>query len=260
MEPLLIVLLAIGLFHRDALCYPTKDESDVKIVVLQNEEMEPTILECDYEVERDPSFITVKWYRDEKNIYQWIFGKPPNAIPEFRDEIDISYEGSTDPSKQYSSLALINPTINTTGDYKCLVQTELKTFTSHQRVQVIDVRNYTLELLHKPIHNETQLECIVTNVYPRPIITILSNDQDVVKREPNVKENEDGYFNGTAVVAVYDIDDDPDAYQCIVSFDGYANNLTTVATSASAGISHAGLNLWLFCFLYYLLSKLGILI
>lgn len=64
----------------DALCYPTRDESEDKIIVLQNEEMEPTILDCDYEVEESPKFITVKWYRDDKSIYQWIFGTPPYAI------------------------------------------------------------------------------------------------------------------------------------------------------------------------------------
>jgi len=42
--------------------------------------MEPTILDCDYEVEESPKFITVKWYRDDKSIYQWIFGTPPYAI------------------------------------------------------------------------------------------------------------------------------------------------------------------------------------
>ncbi|XP_043641659.1 uncharacterized protein LOC122612249 [Drosophila teissieri] len=260
MDPLLIVVLAIGLLHRDVLCYPTRDESEDKIIVLQNEEMEPTILDCDYEVEENPKFLTVKWYRDDKSIYQWIFGTPPYAIPEFKNEVDSTYESSTEPSKQYSSLALINPTISTTGDYKCVVQTSQHTFSSHQRVQVIDLRNYTLELSHKTIHNETQLNCTVTNVYPRPTITIISNDMDVVKREPMVYEDEEGYFDGSAVVAAYDTDDDPDAYQCVVSFEGYGKNLTTVATSASAGVGHLDFSLWLFCFLYYLLSKLKVLI
>lgn len=153
--------------------------------------MEPTILDCDYEIEDKPKFLTVKWSRDDKTIYQWILGKAPAPIvcslikdlqiqklnfifqqPEFKNDVDSSYESSTDPHKQYSSLALINPTIETTGDYKCVVTTDTNSFTSHQRVQVVDVRNYTLNLHHNRIHNETQLECVVTNVYPRPTITI----------------------------------------------------------------------------------------
>ncbi|KAH8390388.1 hypothetical protein KR200_006542, partial [Drosophila serrata] len=245
----------------EALGYPTKDETDAKIIVLQNEEMEPTILDCDYEIEDKPTFLTVKWFRDDKTIYQWILGKAPAPIPEFKNDVDSSYESSTDPNKQYSSLALINPTIETTGDYKCVVHTNTQSFTSHQRVQVVDVRNYTLNLYHNKIHNETQLECVVTNVYPRPTITIQSSDEDVVKREPRVQEDEDGYFNATVVVAVYDTDDDPEAYQCIVSFDGYAKNLTTVGTSAgSAGLSQVDVKMCLFCCLYYLLSKLKVVL
>ncbi|KAH8402180.1 hypothetical protein KR009_010394 [Drosophila setifemur] len=257
---ILIVLLTLSLLFIEGICHPTKDESEVKFISLENEDMEPTILDCEYELTKEPTFLTLKWFRDDKTIYQWIRGQQPAPIPDFKNEVDSSYESSTDPNKQYSSLALINPTISTTGDYKCVVQTDLATFISHQKVQVIDIRNYTLELNHNKIHNETQLECVVTNIYPRPTLTILSDDEDIIMKEPRVQEDEDGYFNATTVVAVYDTDDDPDAYQCIVSFEGYSKNLTTVATSGSSGVSHIEFNLWLFCILYYPLSKLKALI
>ncbi|XP_016953593.1 uncharacterized protein LOC108026895 [Drosophila biarmipes] len=260
MNPLLIVILAIGLSQKEVLCRHIKTRAEDKIIVLQNDEMDPTILDCDYDVVGNSTFVILKWYRNNDNLYQWIYGNPPFAIPKFGHEIDITYESSEEPRKQFSSLALVNPTINTTGNYKCVVQTSSNSYTVLQRVQVIDVRNYTLELSHKTIHNETQLNCTVTNVYPKPTITIISNDQDVVKREPNLYEDEEGYFDGSAIVAMYDTDDDPGAYQCVISFDGYGNNLTTVATSASAGISHVDFNLWLFCFLYYFLCKLKVLV
>ncbi|KAH8233004.1 uncharacterized protein [Drosophila bipectinata] len=261
MDPLLIVILALGLFHGEALGYPTKDESDVIIIELENDDMKPTILDCEYEITNDPIFLTLKWFRNEKTIYQWIRGKQPAPIPEFKNEIDSSFESSTDPNHQYSSLALINPTINATGDYKCVVQTNTETFTKHQKVQVIDIRNYTLQLNHLKIQNETQLECVVSNIYPRPILTIMSNDEDVIMKDiPRVDVDEDGYFNATTVVAVYDTDEDPDAYQCTVSFEDYGKNITTFTISGSSGVSHIDFNLWLFCFLYYLLSKLKVLI
>ncbi|KAH8272912.1 hypothetical protein KR018_009745, partial [Drosophila ironensis] len=246
----------------DVLGYPTKDESDTKIIALENEDMEPTVLDCEYEIKEEPSFLTLKWFRDDKTIYQWIRGQPPAPIPDYKNEIDSSYESSTDPNKQYSSLLLINPTISTTGDYKCVVQTDKESFISHQKVQVIDVRNYTLELNHNKIHNETQLECVVTNIYPRPTVNILSNDEDVVMKDvPLVQRDEDGYYNATTVVAVYDSDEEPDAYTCIVSFEGYAKNLTTYATSGCRAVvsSHIDFRLGLFCILYYLLSKSKVL-
>lgn len=42
--------------------------------------MEPTILECDYNVNDSASFLTVKWFRNEKTIYQWIRGSHPAPI------------------------------------------------------------------------------------------------------------------------------------------------------------------------------------
>ncbi|SPP73164.1 uncharacterized protein LOC117578423 [Drosophila guanche] len=261
MDPLLIVILTIGLFQRGGLCLPAKDDSQTKLIVLQNEDMEPTVLDCAYDIKDTQSFLTVKWFRDDKTIYQWIRGAHPAPIPEFKNDIDSSYESSTDPNKQYSSLALINPTIHTTGDYKCVVQTGSETITKHQKVQVIDVRNYTLYLNQNKIQNETQLECVVSNVFPKPTLTIISEDDDVVKKEPRApEENEDGYFNATTVVAVYDSDDDVDSYQCVVSFEGYSKNLTAFATSGGSAGGHIDFRMWLFCVMYFFLSKLKVLI
>lgn len=68
------------LFSVEALGYPTKDESDVMIIALENEDMKPTILDCEYEIEDDPMFLTLKWFRDDKTIYQWIRGQQPAPI------------------------------------------------------------------------------------------------------------------------------------------------------------------------------------
>jgi len=87
--------------------------------------------------------------------------------------VDSSYEASKDPNKQYSSLALINPSISSTGDYKCVVQSETDSDTVHKTVQVIDTRNNTLRLARYQIQNETQLECTISNVFPKPTLTIM---------------------------------------------------------------------------------------
>lgn len=67
-------------FFVEAIGYPTKDESDVIIIALENEDMNPTILDCDYEIEDEPMFLTLKWFRDDKTIYQWIRGQQPAPI------------------------------------------------------------------------------------------------------------------------------------------------------------------------------------
>jgi len=67
-----------------------------------------------------------------------------------------------------NTAALINPTITTTGKYKCEVQTASNIFFRYHRIQVIDLSNYSLDLFHNKIPNGTQLECVLSNMYPGP--------------------------------------------------------------------------------------------
>ncbi|KAH8261652.1 hypothetical protein KR044_012984, partial [Drosophila immigrans] len=215
-------------------CGAVRVDDDTKFLVLEDENMEPTVLDCDYDLNDTKVFLTVKWFRNDNTIYQWIRGSKPTPIPEFKNDVDSTYETSKDPNKQYSSLALINPTISSTGDYKCVVQTKSEIMTNHKRVQVIDVRNHTLVLSRYKIQNETQLECTVSNVFPKPTLTIISDDDDIIKVVNNGPyEHEDGYFNATTLAVVQDNDDDADAYKCVVTFEGYSQNFTTSITSGS---------------------------
>nr|XP_016927406.2 butyrophilin subfamily 2 member A1-like [Drosophila suzukii] len=204
MGSLLLVILAIGLFPTGALSIPEYDMADLKLVYLRRnmDKMKPTILECDYDVEDNPPYLVVKWFKDDEVVFQWIQGYHPFTNPNFKNSIDTSYVSSEDPNKKHSALALINPTIRTTGKYKCEVQTASNIFFRYHRIQVIDLSNYSLDLFHNKIPNGTQLECVLNNMYPRPILRILSKNGDVIKEESNVLENEDGSFNATAVVDV----------------------------------------------------------
>lgn len=235
MQFLLVFIIASSVIYNDVGCQALKTDEETKYIVLEDDNMEPTVLDCDYNLNDTDAFLTVKWFRNDNAIYQWIRGSQPAPIPEFKNDVDSSYESSKDPNKQYSSLALVNPSISSTGDYKCVVQTQSETITIHKNVQVIDVRNRTLNLARYKIQNETQLECTISNVFPKPTLTIISDDDDIVKVVANdPHENEDGYFNATTLAAVQDNDEDIDSYKCVVTFDGYAMNITTEITSASS--------------------------
>ncbi|KAM8712549.1 hypothetical protein ACLKA7_012965 [Drosophila subpalustris] len=227
MQFLLVFIIVTSIIYNDVGCQADKTDGETKFLVLEDDNMEPTILDCDFNLNDTESFLTVKWFRNDKAIYQWIRGSQPAPIPEFKNDVDSSYESSKDPNKQYSSLALINPTISSTGDYKCVVQSKTDSDTIHKSVQVIDFRNKTLKMDRYRIQNETQLECTISNVFPKPTLTIVSEDDDIVKVVANDPlENEDGYFNASTLAVVQDNDDDIDSYKCVVTFDGYSQNLT----------------------------------
>jgi len=50
---------------------------------------------------------------------------------------------------------------------------------------------------------------------------------------PAPYQNDDGYFNASTKAVVQDNDEDIDSYKCVVTFEGYSQNLTTEITSAS---------------------------
>ncbi|ALC42615.1 CG5597 [Drosophila busckii] len=261
MKLLLAFIIAASIIYADVLCKPVDEET--KFILLEEGDMAPTVLDCEYNLDDTESFHTLKWFRNDKAIYQWIRGSQPAPIPDFKNYVDSSYESSKDPNKQYSSLALINPTISSTGDYKCIVQTQTKTIVVHKSVQVIDVRNYTLSLKRYQIQNETQLECKVSNVFPKPKLTIESEGIDITKVLTNPpKEDEDGYFNATTFAAVYDNDDDTDYHKCIMTFDGYPQNFTVVVASGSSACERCiDFRLLLIsCLLYFWLERLHVFI
>ncbi|XP_062134537.1 uncharacterized protein LOC133844521 [Drosophila sulfurigaster albostrigata] len=234
MKFLLVFVVVASVLYNGVGCRALRVDEETKFLVLEDDNMDRTVLDCNYDLNDTDVFLTVKWFRNDRTIYQWIRGSQPAPIPDFKNDVDSTYESSKDPNKQYSSLALINPTISSTGDYKCVVQTRSETITIHKSLQVIDVRNRTLNLSRYKIHNETQLECTVLNVFPKPTLTIISDDDDIIKVvNHGPYEQGDGYYNATTLAVVQDNDDDADAYKCVVNFEGYSQNFTTVITSGS---------------------------
>lgn len=93
------------------------------------------------------------------------------------------------------------------------------------------------------------------------LITPRSEDDEIVKVEtPDPYENEDGYFNASTRAVVQDNDDDIDSYICVVTFDGYSQNLTTEITSASCRGYFDYRLVLLNTFVLYLLANLNIFI
>lgn len=79
---------------------------------------------------------------------------------------------SSDPNYEFRGLTLINPSVELTGVYKCVVQTDQDSKFKEKELHVIDISNYTLIFSHEPIENGTQLNCSISNVYPEPTVHI----------------------------------------------------------------------------------------
>ena len=44
------------------------------------DEIEPIKLNCNYELNENPSYLVVKWFMNDNSIYQWIRGQKPSVF------------------------------------------------------------------------------------------------------------------------------------------------------------------------------------
>lgn len=85
------------------------------------------VLDCLYKVKPDETKgLVVTWYFNSSPspAYQWIQGQPPRTIGPLRSRINLGYAAPTDDElSKYRALYIIRPTIELSGDYKCVVST-----------------------------------------------------------------------------------------------------------------------------------------
>lgn len=85
------------------------------------------ILDCVYRLKPDATQgLVVTWYfnNSPSPAYQWIPGGPPRTIGPLRRRIWLEYAAPTDDElAKYRALYIVRPTIELTGNYKCVVST-----------------------------------------------------------------------------------------------------------------------------------------
>ncbi|KAI5704720.1 hypothetical protein M8J75_008118 [Diaphorina citri] len=166
--------------------------------VVQNGTKSSIVLDCDYEFE-DPSAkegLVVKWFfnNNPTPVYQWIVGKKPQAFGIFKNKLNLGHRASTDDFKVYRAMQIMNPTIELSGEYMCLVsnfeneKSEVKKMTVFVKEKGIDL------IIDETIDNKTEkankirIKCEVDDVYPEPNMTIRMDDREldaVVQRQQN---------------------------------------------------------------------------
>lgn len=88
---------------------------------------ESITLDCDFEAENEKG-LEIKWYRDDNDnyIYLWLpqANKPPQALGEFKDILDVKYKVSNDSSTMYRALHIMKVSPEVSGTYKCKVSSD----------------------------------------------------------------------------------------------------------------------------------------
>lgn len=92
--------------------------------------------------------------------------------PHFRDHVGPITAVSSDPNYEFKGITLIRPSVQLSGVYKCVVQTDQDSKFKEKELQVIDLSNYTMSFTYDRLENGTQLNCSISNVFPRPTVHI----------------------------------------------------------------------------------------
>lgn len=93
--------------------------------------------------------------------------------PYFKHHIGEIESTSSDKNYEYRGLTLINLSIELSGTYKCLVQTDRGSKAMEKELHVVDISNSSIVFDNHPVQNETYLECTVTNIFPKPRIHLV---------------------------------------------------------------------------------------
>ncbi len=90
---------------------------------------EAALLDCLYTLDSKEqaqnSGLVVKWFfnRSPNPVYQWIHNQKPQDAGILKGRLKLDYKASNNHTSMYRALKIIRPTIELTGDYKCLVST-----------------------------------------------------------------------------------------------------------------------------------------
>ncbi|XP_011179492.1 butyrophilin subfamily 1 member A1 [Zeugodacus cucurbitae] len=229
-----ITVLTVAL-HKEIYCLVLTEIEGPSLVVIDDENVDPIPMNCHFKVEEASNSLVVKWSKDNKVLFQYIKGHGANVIPDFKGVVESL---SSDPNDEESGIRLLNPTIETSGTYRCNIQTDKKTISMDKELHIIDIQNYTHTLKHNRIQNETHLECQIWNVYPKPTLVIQTWDGEqiqIISSDANMLN--DGKFQVNATAVIRTDDENIEEYKCVSIFDGLLFNLTTNIISGSMSFS-----------------------
>uniref|UniRef100_A0A2S2Q2N4 Ig-like domain-containing protein n=1 Tax=Sipha flava TaxID=143950 RepID=A0A2S2Q2N4_9HEMI len=171
---------------------------------------EYVVLDCVYKVKPDETEgLVVTWYfnNSPSPTYQWIPGQPPRTIGPLRSRINLGYAAPTDDAlAKYRALYIIRPTIELSGDYKCVVSTytdedfmikKMTVYAPGQHMHMKRTKTENQEMVN--------ISCTVSRVFPMP-------NMQLYKLNTNGTENR----NSTLPIDILDYQNDG-AYDVTVS-------------------------------------------
>lgn len=100
------------------------------------------VLDCVYSLNANElsndSGLVVKWYfnKSPSPVYQWIRNQKPQGLGILKGRLWLEYKASENNATAYRALYILNPTVELSGEYKCMVSTNVDEDFSVKRMTV----------------------------------------------------------------------------------------------------------------------------
>ncbi|VEN50990.1 unnamed protein product [Callosobruchus maculatus] len=146
-------------------------------MAVKNDSKSAIVLDCDYSLRPDDTYLVVKWYLNDDLVYQWTPPQAPQSFGPLKNKVDLKYRASGDQNSMYRAMKIFNPTTEIAGEYKCFVST----FTDEDfsmKNMIVFVPESAMEITQTSYDHSVNFTCAATEVYPTPKLFMYKDFRD----------------------------------------------------------------------------------
>ena len=181
------------------------------------------ILDCEYEIETGENGFVLKWFLNNKQIYQWIPPiRQPQGFFQFKNRVNRTFTVSDIEMHKHRALAIVKPIRNFTGEYACSVQTFQSNDKKSAYLQMIVPESEFYLKYRRDESNHVLIQCSAYDMSPEPQLTLWINEHQLENTTIRTKEDGDGLYATitTIKLILYEMIQPEDAIKCMLSIPG----------------------------------------
>lgn len=191
--------------------------SGVKINKLQVPEVikhgAAVVLDCDFTLEETDDDLVVKWFfTNQSLVYQWIAASKskPQVLGVLRDRLNLSHHSNAD--SVHRTLHILNAGPDMSGDYTCSVSTmQSEDIRTKSMLVFVPEKSLVLRRLSDD-KGYMRVQCTAEGVFPRPVMTLSSQDREIVEAE--VTSRQRGHLYEISATATLEALKAPEVFSC----------------------------------------------
>ncbi|XP_050439031.1 uncharacterized protein LOC126844696 [Adelges cooleyi] len=168
------------------------------------------VLDCMYNIkENETAGLVITWYFNDSPTpsYQWIPDQAPRSLGPLRKRIQLDYAVTNNPLTKHRALYIIQPTIELTGNFKCVVSTYKDEDFMFKRM-IVYAADKNMQL-YRSISNrpsKVNISCSADAVFPMPVLRlfrVIEGEDGKPRNDSLMIDQVDYQIKGAYYITVY---------------------------------------------------------